>query len=216
MTRMQDRARSTTLVAPRKTWRDRSCRTLIIKGTAVFLVFVFATISLHGNWPMALLWVGGGIGLWGLSELVRRRRQRAEILRDVEAMSDEGFRRHAVDLLRAQGYMAHRATGLEGQRIDLLLARGRASFVCRLQRQERRVGKSVVAEVLAVLEASGYGHAMIVTNRLFTLPARHLARREGCVLIDRIGLATLVALHRQGHRVLAFHREEAGRLRKRK
>src|SRR5215510_14625629 len=104
MTPMQDRARSTTLVAPRKTWRDRSRRTLIIKGTAAFLVFVFATISLHGNWPMALLWVGSGVGLWGLSDLLRRRRERAEILKDVEAMSSEEFRRYAADLLRAQGY----------------------------------------------------------------------------------------------------------------
>jgi HJR/Mrr/RecB family endonuclease len=131
-------------------------------------------------------------------------------------MSDEEFRRYAADLLRAQGYMAHRATGLEGQRVDFLLARGRASFVCRLQRQERRVGKGVVAEALSLLEASGCGRVMMVTNQLFTLPARNLARREGCVLIDRIGLATLVALHRQGHRVLAFHREETARLRRRK
>jgi restriction system protein len=213
---MQERTRSTTIVAPRKRWRDRSGRTLIIRGTAAFLVLVFATISLHGNWPVALLWVGSGVGLWGLSDLLRRRRERAEILKDVEAMSDEEFRRYAADLLRAQGYVAHGATGLEGQRVDLLLARGRASFICRLQRQERRVGKGVVAEVLAVLEASGYGHAMIVTNQLFTLPARNLARREGCVLIDRRGLATLVAQHRQGHRVLAFHREETARLRRRK
>src|SRR4029077_13070248 len=105
---MQERTRSTTVVAPRKRWRDRSGRTLIIKGTAVFLVLVFATISLHGNWPIALLWVGSGVGLWGLSDLLRRRRERAEILKDVEAMNDEEFRRHAVDLLRAQGYVAHR------------------------------------------------------------------------------------------------------------
>jgi len=213
---MQERARSTTIVAPRKTWRDKNGRTLVIKVTAAFLVLVFATISLHGNWPIALLWVGGGAGLWGLSDLLRRRRERAEILRDVEAMNDEEFRRYAADLLHAQGYVAHPATGPEGQRVDFLLTQGRASFVCRLQRQGQRVGKDVVAEALAVLEAYGSGRVMIVTNQLFTLPARSLARREGCVLIDRMGLATLVALHRQGHRVLAFHREEIARLRRRK
>jgi len=162
------------------------------------------------------LWVGGGSGLWGLSDLAWRCRERAEILRDVEAISDEEFRRYVADLLRAQGYMIHLATGGEGQRVDFLLTRGRASFVCRLQRQERRVGKDVVAEVLTMREAYGCGRVMIVTNRLFTLPARNLARCEGCVLIDRRGLATLVAQHRQGHRVLAFHREEAARLRRRK
>ena len=213
---MQERVRSTTIVAPRKAWRERTGRALVLKGTAAFLLLVFATIFLHGNWPIALLWVGGGSGLWGLSDLAWRRRERAEILRDVEAIGDEEFRRYVADLLRAQGYMAHRVTGGEGQRVDFLLTRGRASFVCRLQRQERRVGKDVVAEVLSMREAYGCGRVMIVTNRLFTLPARNLARREGCVLIDRMGLATLVAQHRQGHRVLAFHREEAARLRRRK
>jgi restriction system protein len=213
---MKGRARSTTIVAPRKTWRDKNGRTLVIKGTAAFLLLVFTTIFLHGNWPIALLWVGGGAGLWGLSELVRRRRERAEVLRDVEAMNDEEFRRYAADLLRAQGYVAHRATGPEGQRVDFLLTRGRASFVCRLQRQGQRVGKDVVTEALVALEACRCGRVMILTNQLFTLPARSLARREGCVLIDRGGLASLVAQHRQGHRVLAFHREETARLRRRK
>jgi hypothetical protein len=35
-------------------------------------------------------------------------------------------------------------------------------------------------------------------------------------LIDRAGLANLVAQHRQGHRVLPFEREETARLRRRK
>src|SRR2546422_5918330 len=108
---MKERVRSTTIVAPRRAWRDRTGRALVIKGTAAFLLLVFATIFLHGNWPMALLWVGGGVGLWGLCDLLRRRRERTEVLRDVEAMSDEEFRRYAADLLRAQGYVAHRATG---------------------------------------------------------------------------------------------------------
>ena len=213
---MQVRARSTTIVAPRKVWRDKTLRTLLIKGTAAFLLLVFATIFLHGNWPAALLWVGGGIGLWGLSDIVRQRRERAAILQDVEAMSAEEFLRYVADLLRSQGYVVHQATGPGSQRIAFLLTRGRASFVCRVQRQERRVGKDVVAETLAAIEAYGCGHAMILTNQLLTLPARSLARRAGCARIDRLGLASLVALHRQGHRVLPFQREEAGRLRRRK
>jgi len=214
---MKERVRSTTIVAPRRTWRDRTGRVLVLKGTAAFLLLVFATIFLHGNWPMALLWVGGGAGLWGLADLLRRRRERAEILKDVEAMNAEEFRRYAADLLRGQGYVVNRnARPTEGQRADLLLTRGRMSFVCRLRRQEQRVGKSVVTEALAALEVYECTRAMILTNQLFTLPARSLARREGCVLIDRKGLATLVAQYRQGHRVLTFQRQEVARLRKRK
>src|SRR3979411_2180639 len=101
---MKEPVRSTTLVAPRRRWRDRTGRVRLIKGTAAFLLLVFATIFLHGNWPMALLWVGGGAGLWWLSNLLQRQRERTEILKDVEAMNDEEFRRYATDLLRTQGY----------------------------------------------------------------------------------------------------------------
>ena len=66
------------------------------------------------------------------------------------------------------------------------------------------------------MHAHGYGHAMILANQRFTRRARKLARREGCVLIDRKGLASLVAQYRQGHRVLAFDREEVLGLRRRK
>ncbi|MBI3796418.1 MAG: restriction endonuclease [Deltaproteobacteria bacterium] len=214
---MNERVRSSTIVAPRRRWRDRTGRGLVLKGTAAFLLLVFATIFLHGNWPIALLWVGGGAGLWWLSGVLRRQRERAEILKEVEAMSDTEFRRYAADLLRAQGYIVNRNTwSLEEQRAALLLTRGRTSFVCRLQRQEQRVGKGVVAEVLAALERYEGARGIILTNSFFTLPARNLARRESCVLIDRRGLATLVAQHRQGHRVLTFQREEIARLRKRK
>jgi hypothetical protein len=214
---MNERVRSTILVAPRRMWRDRTGRALVLKGTAAFLLLVFATIILHGNWPMALLWVGSGSGLWGVSALLRRKRERAEILGEVEAMSDVEFRQYAADLLRAQGYVVNRhISAIEEQRADLLLTRGRSSFLCRLRRQEQRVGKDVVREVLAALERYEGARGIIVTNRAFTLPARSLARRERCILIDRRGLATLVAQHRQGHRVLTFQREESARLRKRK
>jgi len=214
---MKEGIRSTTIVAPRRAWRDRTGRALVIKGTSAFLLVVFATILLHGNWPLALLWIGGGAGLWGVADLRRRRRERTEILKDVEAMSDEEFRRYAADLLRAQGYVVNRnAWPAEGQRADLLLTRGRMSFVCRLQRQEQRAGKGVVLGALTALEVYGCARAIILTNQPFTLPARSLAHRQGCVLIDRKGLATLVAQYRQGHRVLTFQRQEVARLRRRK
>lgn len=195
---------------------NRSARTLLLRGTAVFLLLVFATIFLHGNWPVALVWVSGGVGVWALFEERRRRRERAEMLSEVEAMGEEHFQHYVADLLRTQGYIVLKTAGPGSRHIDFLLTRGKGNCVCRLQRQTRRVCRSVVSEVLAGMEAYGYGSAMIVTNRRVTLPARLLARRSRCVLIDRTGLANLVAQHRQGHRVLPFHREETSRLRRRK
>jgi restriction system protein len=195
---------------------NRSVRTLLLRGTAVFLLLVFATIFLHGNWPVALLWVSGGVGLWALFEERKRQRDRADMLSAVEAMGEDQFQSYTADLLRAQGYGVLKTAGLGSRHIDFLLTRGKGNCVCRLQRQTRQVCRSVVAEVLAGMEMYGCENAMIVTNQRFTLPARLLARQFGCVLIDRTGLANLVAQHRHGHRVLPFHREETARLRRRK
>jgi len=213
---MNERAHSTIIMASRKGWRDRTARTLIVKGTAAFLLLVFATILLHGNWPAALLWVSGGLGLWGLSEIVRQSRGRAEILGDVEAMSEEQFLVYAADLLRTQGYVIHKAVRSDNLHIDLLLNRGRMSFACRLQRQGRRIGMRVVAEALTGMAAYRCSRAMVLTTQRVTLPARIVARRTRCVLIDRVVLANLVVQYRRGHRVLSFPQKETTGLRWRK
>ncbi|MBI3302502.1 MAG: restriction endonuclease [Deltaproteobacteria bacterium] len=213
---MQERSRSKTVVAPRKAWLGKNTRALIIKGTAAFLLLVFATISLHGNWPVALLWVSSGVGLWGVCEALRQRRERASILKEVDAMTEGVFRRYAADLLRAQGYTVHEAGRSVEPRVDLLLTRGRETIVCWLQRQAGRVSEETVAGAVAAMEAHGNWRVMILSNQSFTRRARSLARREGCVLIGRESLANLVMQHRQGHRVLIFHREETMGLRRRK
>lgn len=213
---MQEHSPSRIVVAPRTARSSKNAYTWVIKGTATLLLLVLATVFLHGNWPVALLWVSGGIGLWGLLDTLRRQRERAAILQDVEAMPDGAFLRYAADLLRAQGYGVHAVGRAPEPRVDLLLTQGREHFVCRLQRQRRRVGKEVVTGALAAMETHGCGRAMVLANQSFTRAARRLARRAGCVLIDREALATLVVQHRQGHRVLAFHREETARLRRRK
>jgi hypothetical protein len=213
---MQERSRPAIVVAPRKAWSSKNTRALTIKGIAAFLLLVFATVSLHGNWPVALLWVGGGIGLWGVFDALRRRREHAIILHDVDTMTDQKFLRYAADLLHAQGYSVHAVDRALDPRVDLFLSRAGETFACRLQRQPRRVGVRVVIEVLAAQQAHRCERAMLVANQLFTYSARSLARRKGCVLIDRERLANLVTQYRQGHRVLTFHREETPGLRRRK
>lgn len=213
---MQEHSPSRVVVAPWTARPGQSVRTWVVKGTATLLLLVFATVFLHGNWPVALFWVSSGIGLWGLLDIVRRQRERAAILQDVEAMPDGAFLRYAADLLRAQGYGVHTAGRAPEPRVDLLLTQGKDHFVCRLQRQRRRVGKEVVTGALAAMETHGCGRAIVLANQPFSYTARRLAHRTGCGLIDREALATLVVQHRQGHRVLAFHREETARLRRRK
>lgn len=213
---MQKPARLTVTASKTRTGKNPT-RVLVMKGTAALLLFVFATILLHGNWPVALTWMSGGLGLWVLWSAGQHRRKRAAILSEVDVMTTEEFSRYVADLLRAQGYIVQKVSRPLDHRTDLLLARGRESFACRLQRQQQRVGEDAVVDVLAGAATHGCGRAMVLTNHLFTYSARGLARREGCILIDRESLADLIVQYRQGHRVLAFHREgEASGMRRRK
>src|SRR5204862_2387264 len=117
------------------------------------------TLCLHGKCPVFLQWVSGGTGRLGLLAALRRRRERSLIFQDVEAMTDGGFLRYSADLLRAQGYTVHPVGRSADARVDLLLTRGRANFVCQLRRQPGRVGEGTVTEVLTAMHAHGHGRA---------------------------------------------------------
>lgn len=213
---MHQRARSP--VTLHRAWTEkRSLRPWLKKGTAALLLFVFTTVILHGNWPVALTWMSGGLGLWVLWDVIQRRRGRAAVLQEADTANAEAFVHYAAALLGAQGYVVQKPTRPLDHRVDLLLMRGKEHVACRLQQQAEIVDTQTVIETLAGMEAQGCERALVLTTHFFTRSARALADRKGCILIDREGLADLVLQYRQGHRVLLFPRErEVGGLRRRK
>ena len=204
---------SRTVAFTHKARLEGATRTRLIKGTAIALLFIFATAALQGNWVSVLVWMSGAAGLWIVWETRRRQRERTERLGELDAMSDTDFSHYAADLLRSQGYQVNPDPEFPHPGIDFLLTRSNEQRVCRLYRQQRRIGERVILETLAGMEAQGHHAAMVLANQAFSLRARTLARRENCVLIDRDALVNLIAQHRQGHRVLAFQRprETSGR-----
>jgi hypothetical protein len=213
---MPQHSRSRTVVTPRQGWAGRSLRAAFLKGTAAVLLIVFASTFLQGNWPVLLLCVGGGIGLWGVYDVRRRRRTRVSVLAEVNAMSDESFLDYVADLLRVQGYIVQLAVPAKEGGGALFLTRGKEAMFCRLWRQAKPAGVEVLTEALATTKAYSCAHTMVLATGSFSYWARSVAVREGCILIDGDALATLVSQYRQGHRVLAFRREEPLRARRRK
>ena len=186
----------------------KTTRTRLIKGTAICLLFVFATSALQGNWVSALVWISGGLGIWIVWQSHTRRRERSERLHELDAMTDAEFSRHAADLLRAQGYEVAPLARSSPPGTDFLLVRGAERRLGRVSRHTRPLTDSVVTEALSAGHAQGCDGALVLANQPFSLRARTLARREDCILIDREDLITLVAQYRQGHRVLAFQRPQ--------
>lgn len=199
---MRDHIRSRRVV--RGSRSDRRARHLFIKATAGVLLFMFTVPWLYSYWPGVFIWLVGGAGVWILWGVGRRRRRPVASLEHVNAMSDDQFTEYAAALLAAQGYTVQHVGRALDPRIDFLLRRGTDRVACRIEHGDRPVGHEPVSLALAGMVAHGCSRALIVSNSSFTLRAEGVAKAEGCALVDRDGLASLVVQHRRGHRVLAF------------
>ena len=182
-------------------------RAIVLKGAALFLLFVFAVQLSRQYWTFALLGVGVAVGWWGLSGYLHKKRRQEEVLSEVRGMGKEEFARYVADLLQSQGYRVQ-PTGKAGGP-GFLLRRGGESFACWLK--QRRVTKDMIAGMIRGTASQGSSRAMVITAASFTRGAMAVARRQRCVLIGREGLVALILQHRQGHRVLPFRREREDR-----
>jgi hypothetical protein len=188
--------------------RKKSVRTVTLKVTAALVLVAFTTVVLHGNWVLAVVLIGGGIGVWTLYEEQDCRRQRLALLQEIATKSEEEFLRSVTDMLRTQGYGILKARQADHCSVDLLLmTRGEESVACRTLRH--RVTTDEITKTLAAMRLYGCRRSMVITNRAVTVPARYVARRAGCVVIDRWDLVHLMRQYRQGHRVYAFQPAEA-------
>lgn len=190
-------------ISERPLRQKHGVRTVTLKVTAALLLVAFTTVVFHGNWVLAVTLIGGGIGVWKLYEEQGRYRQRLSLLREMEARNEGEFLRSMTDLLRAQGYGILNARPADHRRANLLLMmRGEESVACRLLRN--RVTAQEITHTLTAMRLHGCQRAMVMTSRAVTLSARYVARRTGCIIIDRWDLVNLMKQYRQGHRVHVF------------
>src|SRR5690242_3628582 len=126
----------------------RKCRPLSLRVIAGVVLLAFMTVALHGNWVLALVLVGGGLGGWQLSEIVRRRCEREAVLRDVAALTASDFHRYAANLLRAQGYGVLNTAQTDESQGDLLLMYRDENFACRVLHARGRLRKAELKRTL--------------------------------------------------------------------
>jgi hypothetical protein len=182
-------------------------RSAILKGIALFLLFVFVLQLSRQYWTFTLLVAGVAMGWWGLSTYRRKRQQQEEILSEIRGMGEEEFIQYVADLLQSQGYRVQPTGRVAGPKF--LLRRGEEQVACWLKQQ--RVTKDVIAEIIKDPASQGSFRAMVITAVSFTRGATAVARRQHCILLDRERLVALILQHRQGHRVLPFRREREER-----
>jgi hypothetical protein len=210
---MLERARSIVIVQ-KPSLRKR--HSLSFRAIAGIVLLAFVTLVLHGNWSVALVLVGGGLGAWQLWAAVQCRREREAVLADIAILTDSEFLRYTADLLRAQGYGVLKIGQADNAHGNLLLMHGEQSLACRVLRARYRLGKTEMTRTLARVKLYGCKGAMVLTNRVVSWTAARFARRVGCLVIDRNEIVRLIMQYRQGHRVYVFQRQEATKLRRRK
>lgn len=189
---------------------------LPLRAIAGVLLLTFVTMVLHGNWLLALILVGGGLGAWQMFEAGQQASKRDAVLREVETMPDDELLRYTGELLRAQGYGVLRTAATEGDHGNLLLTYDDKNLACRILRASGRLGKPELAKTLSRMKLHGCHGSMIVTTRVVSWAAVRYARRVACVIIDGEEFVRLITQYRTGHRVYQFQREDPGKLRRRK
>ncbi len=210
---MLERARSIVIVQ-KPSLRKR--HSLSFRAIAGVVLLAFVTLVLHGNGVVALVLVGGGLGVWQLWAAWQRRRGRESVWEDIAVLTDSEFLRYTADLLRAQGYGVLKIGQADDAYGNLLLMHGEHSLTCRVLRARHRLGKTEMTRTLARMKLYGGKGSMVLTNRVVSWAAARFAHRVGCLVIDRNEVVRLIMQYRQGHRVYVFQRQGATKLRRRK
>jgi HJR/Mrr/RecB family endonuclease len=113
---------------------------------------------------------------------------------DVAGLSGEEFETYIARILTKLGYdvSGTRATGDQGA--DLVAQRDGLKIIIQAKRYDGPVGNNAVQEVIGALSFYGGDEGWVVTNSTFTPSARALAQKAHIKLIDKAGLADLMAM----------------------
>lgn len=208
--------RSTLIAPPRKSWRENGWKAAGVKVTAAIVLLTFLTVLFHGNWYLASVLVGSGLGFWWLNEAWQHYCGSMDILEEVQEMAFPEFAAYATELLRTQGYVIVKSGRLSGPQADVLLLRGQEPVACWFLHGRQPVRVESIAAATAAVQPHPEWRALVVSTQRLTLNAWYRARREHCLVIPRARLAVMITRYRRGHRVLTFPVEETTHLRGRK
>ena len=108
-----------------------------------------------------------------------------------QAMSGVEFEDHVARIARSSGASVIMTAVTGDYGVDLVVGRRPNRLAIQCKRQSRPVGSGAVQEVVAGAAMHDCTHTMVVTNHDFTLAARRLAERHGCVLVGGDDLTRL-------------------------
>lgn len=141
--------------------------------------------------------------LYWYFEDVYRQRQRLRALQvaDIQSMSGLDFEKYVGELLRVQGYADIRFTEKYDLGVDIIAVKDNIRWGIQVKRYSDMVKAEAVRQVVTALNQYNCQRAMVVTNNIFSRPARTLAASNQCVLVGRDALADWIVAFQNGSKI---------------
>lgn len=126
-----------------------------------------------------------------LSAASRARHHRARI-EEIDTMTGVDFERYLKWLLAKRGYRDVTLTETFDLGVDVIAIKDGERWAIQAKRHRHPVGLDAVRQVVAAKDFYGCDRTMVITNSRFTPNAHTIARSNGCILIDRPQLISLI------------------------
>ena len=124
-----------------------------------------------------------------LRALVAKQRMRSLDMDGVDSMSGLEFERYIARLLKLQGYTHIKLTERYDLGVDIIATKDGIQWGIQVKRYNSLVKAAAVRQVVTALRTYHCDRAMVVTNSVFSRPARELAKSNNCILIDGSALS---------------------------
>lgn len=126
----------------------------------------------------------------------RRRRTRIsystlDLETEVDTMTGLEFERYVAALLKRQGYTNIKMTERYDWGVDIIARKDGITWGVQVKRSSDMVKAAAVRQVVTALSHYNCDRAMVVSNGIYSRPARELAKSNDCLLIDRDTLELL-------------------------
>lgn len=108
---------------------------------------------------------------------------------NIDDLNWSQFEHYVVEKLKQQGYDNVRLTEKYDLGVDIIAEKDGVRWGVQVKHSKYPVKIEAVREAVAALKIYKCNLAMVVTNNLFTNPAKKLAQGNNCVLVDRSVLA---------------------------
>ncbi len=108
---------------------------------------------------------------------------------NIDSLSWKEFENYVAEKMKQQGYTNVYLTEHYDLGIDVVAKKDGVVWGVQVKHYSNAVSIEAVRAAVAGLKAYNCDKAMVVTNSNFTEPAKELAKRNDCILIDRVAIA---------------------------